>query len=209
VVVVDDGSAAEEDVVLREIAADRRVTILTKANAGLGAARNSGIAVSSGPYVVPLDADNRLAPTFVERCLEVLERRPDLEYVTTWSRYVEEDGTPFPDDGTGGWQPLTNDTAFLDRRNVAGDAVALFRRRVFDDGLLYDPELTSYEDWYLYLRMRDRGRFGLTIPERLFDYRVRASSMLRAVDDRADRRLLDEMRARRREQEVEWCPWNA
>lgn len=209
VVVVNDGSFDGEDEVLAELAADPRVSVVTKANAGLGAARNTGIAVSTGPYVVPLDADNVLAPTFVARCLSLLDARPDLEYATSWSRYVREDGTPFANDGSGGWQPMTNDSPELDRRNVAGDAVALIRRRAFDDGLLYDPELTSFEDWFLYLQMRDRSRYGVAIPERLFDYRVRSTSMLQQVDEAAHRRLAAEMQARRREKEVEWCPWNA
>ena len=43
---------------------------------GLGAARNFGITQARGRYVLPLDADNMIEPTFVERCVEVLEADP-------------------------------------------------------------------------------------------------------------------------------------
>ncbi|MDX8151647.1 glycosyltransferase [Patulibacter brassicae] len=209
VVVVDDGSTDPGDAVLGCLAERDRVTVLTKAGAGLGAARNTGVRASLGDFVVPLDADNLLGPTFVERCLDVLMRREDLEFVTSWSRYVDEAGQPFRAGPDEGWQPLSNDPAILAERNVAGDAVALLRRRIFDDGFFYDEELTSFEDWFLYLRLRDAGRRGIAIPERLFDYRIRPDSMLRTQGEPAAERLMAEMRARRRELEVEWCPWNA
>src|SRR5205823_2987268 len=69
VILVNDGSLLEEDWVIAELASRYPITVVTQVNSGLGAARNFGISQARGEYVVPLDADNVLEPTFVERAL--------------------------------------------------------------------------------------------------------------------------------------------
>ena len=127
--------------------------ILTSVNAGLGAARNLGIPQSTGRYVLALDADNVLAPDFVERAVEILEeqvRRPPTYVVVAVRRRV---GTPFAGWDLG-YEPLGNFAALNAKRNVAGDAMALMRRSLFDAGYGYSEELTSFEDWLLYRRLQ-------------------------------------------------------
>ena len=83
------------------------MVVVTQMNQGLGAARNFGVLQSRGRYVFPLDCDNIAEPEFVARCVEILERRPEVAYVTSWSRYIDEDGTPRPGPDLG-YQPLGN-----------------------------------------------------------------------------------------------------
>ena len=137
-----------------ELAERYRISVVTQPNSGLGQARNLGIELSRGRYVLPLDPDDVILPSFVERCVEVLERRPELAYVTAWSEYIDERGRPLD---AGGYRPLGNTVASLERENLAGSAMALFRRRLFERGLRYSPDLTSYEDW-LHLSRAARRR---------------------------------------------------
>ncbi len=203
VIVVNDGSFAEEDWVLAELAAEYPLTVLSQTNAGLGAARNFGITQSRGRYVLPLDADNMLEPTFVERTLELLEAEPAVAFATSWSRYIDEGGAFLVEPNTG-FQPIGNRSSMIETENVAGDAVALYRRWLFDAGFDYDRELTSYEDWDLYRRLARAGHFGVVIPERLFRYRVRENSMIRQLGFRHVVRLSEEMAGGLREREVRW-----
>ena len=155
IVLVNDGSFEEEDLVVAEVAGRLPVVVVTQMNQGLGAARNFGVLQSRGRYVFPLDCDNLVEPEFVARCVEVLERRPEVAYVTSWSRYIEPDGTPRPGPELG-YQPLGNQAALIAEQNVAGDAAAVIRRRLFDSGFRYSEELTSFEDWHLYRELRER-----------------------------------------------------
>jgi glycosyltransferase involved in cell wall biosynthesis len=202
-IVVNDGSLREADAVLWAALERPGVSVVTQANAGLGAARNFGLSQATGRYLLPLDADDTIDPTFVARCVRALEADPALAYVTTWVEYMDEDGEVFSDE-LGGYMPLGNFARLMDRNNVAGTCSAVFRREVFADGLRYSQDLTSYEDWFLYWELRDRGRLGAIIPERLFRYRVRRSSMVREIGSPQVGVLFDEMRAHKRERDLRW-----
>ena len=203
VIVVNDGSTRPDDEVLAELAARFPIRVLTQENAGLGRARNAGIAQSRGPYVLPLDADNMLRPGFIRRCLEILEREPDVAYATTWSQYVDEHGQGW-DGIDSGYQPIGNYSPAALGDNIAGDGTAVIRRRIFDLGHWYSPDLTSYEDWQFYRELHRARLFGRVIPERLLLYRVRKESMVREVGLREHGRLFGEMNAHLREKEMAW-----
>jgi glycosyltransferase involved in cell wall biosynthesis len=202
-VLVNDGSFEDDDWVLAELSARDPIVVLSQMNSGLGAARNFGISQTHGRYVFPLDADNLAEPEFVARCVAVLEEHPELAYVTSWSRYIEDTGElrPGPDLG---YQPLGNWSRLVSEDNVAGDAAALIRRSVFDAGFAYSDELTSYEDWHFYRELARAGQFGAVIPERLLRYRVHEQSMLANIGMMRRERLEGEMKALLRENEVQW-----
>ena len=50
-----------------------------------------------------------------------------------------------------------NRSTLVREQNVAGSAVSLFRRELFERGFEYDPEFPSYEDWYLFRQLHDAG----------------------------------------------------
>jgi glycosyltransferase involved in cell wall biosynthesis len=209
-IVVNDGSRARADAEVLE-AAERSgsVRTLTQTNRGLGAARNAGIVQSRGRYVVPLDADNVIEPTFVERCLELLEADPALAYVTCWSHYIDENGArlAWPESGAPrGYQPLGNDTAWVETINTAGDALAMLPRRLFDLGFRYSLDVPIAEDWMLYRALRRAGRYGAVIPERLVGYRVRSDSMYQAGGYASLIRVQEEATAQLDEEAIAWTP---
>jgi glycogen synthase len=186
-IVVNDGSRAGGDAaVLGEAEARPAVRVFSQPNRGLGGARMAGIGQSRGRYVLPLDADNVIAPTFIERCVELLETDPGLAYVTSWSRFIDEKGEPQSHLGSGlprGYHPIGNETPLVEERNTAGDALAVLPRRLFDLGFSYSSEVPIAEDWMLYRALHRAGRYGLVIPERLIGYRVRSGSMYQASLD--------------------------
>jgi glycogen synthase len=200
ILIVNDGSLRAEDEALYNGPA---MTVLTQPNSGLSAARNLGIAQARGQYVLPLDADDMLDPRFVERCVEALERDPELAYVTTWVRYIDPAGMPLTGE-PGGYVPYGNWSRLLERNNVGGTCAALFRRRIFELGFAYSPDMTSYEDWLLYYDLQRAGHHGAVIPERLLQYRVRPDSMMRTDGKPMTQVIFDEIRAHMLENEMQW-----
>jgi glycogen synthase len=203
ILIVNDGSLRAEDHVVYDIAEEFGARVITQVNSGLGAARNMGISQSRGRYVVPLDADDTIAPEFVGRCVEPLERDPSLAYVTSWVEYMDPDGRTVSDDD-GGYVPFGNWSGLIERNNVGGTCTAVIRRSLFESGFAYSNDLTSYEDWLLYLELHRAGRHGAVLPERMIRYRVRDTSMMRTVGAPRLARLYDELRAHQRELEISW-----
>ena len=74
----------------------------------------------------------------------------------------------------------------------------------FDEGFAFDPELASYEDWDLFRELAAAGRFGRVVPERLYRYRIRRRSMIRALGVPEMRRHANQMHARERERRMRW-----
>lgn len=206
VVLVIDGSFGDADWAVAELSARLPVAVVAQVNQGLGAARNFGVGQTRGRYVLPLDADNLLEAEFVERCVGVLEASPQVAFVTSWSRYVDERGVE-RSGGDLGYEPLGNRAVrVLAEENVAGDAVAVIRRRVFDAGFWYSEELSAYEDWAFYRQLAAAGHFGVVIPERLIRYRVRSDSMQARTAQPNRQRLLAEIGAHIKENAMRWTP---
>src|SRR5262245_28434263 len=78
-VIVDDGSTEDRTRRLLDVAARRPgITVHRTDNRGPSHARNLAIERARGPYILPLDADDYLAPTFLARTVPVLDAHPDL-----------------------------------------------------------------------------------------------------------------------------------
>ncbi len=202
-IVVNDGSFRAEDEILLELEARYELTLVAQPNSGLGAARNLGIELSHGEYVLPLDADNVLEPEFVARCVWALESDPEIAYVGSWLRYIDERGQPWK--GTEeGLSPIGNSSRAVDSLNLAGDACAVFRSSIFRSGLAYSTDVAGFEDWALYREMRRRGMIGHVIPERLIRYRMRADSMMRSLSSPREAWIRQAIEAHLAETAVQW-----
>lgn len=200
--IVNDGSFDLEDEVLEKLAGDRRVRVVTQLNRGDLAARELGIHLSQGEYVLMFDADNVLEPEFVARALTMLQKDPELAYVTAWLRFFDAEGI----DLGQGYAPLGNRVLRDEEENWDGDTSALIPRRVLDDlSPIYPEQGAIHGDWQLYRRLRARDAYGAVIPERLIRYRVHPQSLLRAHDRALHRRSWEEARDARKLTETRWA----
>lgn len=68
IICVDDGSCDNSLDILKEYAAkDRRFTVMHQPNSGAAVARNNGIKIATGDYLLILDADDYFDLTFIEK----------------------------------------------------------------------------------------------------------------------------------------------
>lgn len=175
-VVVDDGSTdAASRALVDSLESAVGVRVVRQANQGLPSARNAGLAAARGELVLPVDADDLLSPTFVEKAVGALSADAGLVYATALVGYFRDD----PSRRFGGWVPLGLHRDLLPVHNCAGCCMAVFRRGAVLEAGCYARELTSYEDWDLYCALAERGWRGVVIPDFLLHYRIRADSLLR------------------------------
>lgn len=170
VIVVDDGSTDDSLEVAHRLAAECAgppVRVVHQKNQGLPGARNAGIAEARGEFVCCLDADDRLSTTYLERCVEALDRDSSASIAFGVQQNFGESDARF-DNGS-------YDFARLCRNNLMS-VCAVYRRRAWVEVGGYNP-MTSYEDWDFWIGCGEHGHFGIHVPEALWYYRVRAGSM--------------------------------
>lgn len=91
VILVDDGSPDHCPEICDTWAErDARVRVIHQKNAGVSAARNAGIKVAAGKWIVFLDADDTMAPTAVEAAMKLAEE--NACDTVCWNCYKECDG---------------------------------------------------------------------------------------------------------------------
>jgi glycosyltransferase involved in cell wall biosynthesis len=185
VVIVNDGSFEPEDDVLENLTADPRVRVVNQLHRGDLTARNLGLRLAGGEYLLMFDADNVLEPEFVTKALAMFRERPELAYVTCWLRFVDPSGEELGE----GYAPLGNRVLSSEEENWDGDTSALLSRRALD--LLrppFAPDGPMQGDWLLYRRLRALGEYGAVIPEQLVRYRIRPRSLLRELEEGLQKR---------------------
>ena len=170
-IVVDDGST--DDRTSKEMDRLRAdgIRVIRQENKGLAAARNAAIAASTGEYILPLDADNRLRPAYIEHGIRILDTNPQVGVVYGDAEYI---GT-----SAGLWHVGPFDSGRLLEWNYI-DACAVYRRSVWEQSGGYDGTMPvqGYEDWDLWLGALEHGWQFAYVDEILFDYRVVPNSMI-------------------------------
>jgi glycosyltransferase involved in cell wall biosynthesis len=171
IVIVDDGSTDATAAVAEGLIAahpDRRIRLLRQANMGVAAARNNGIVASTGRYILPLDADDVLLPSMLERTVGLLEAEPGVAIAyTDYAQFGAADRRI----STGLW-----DLEALAWANQLGIS-ALYRREVWAATGGYNPNMRhGYEDWDFWIGAAEHGFTGRRIPEPLWRYRVKGGS---------------------------------
>lgn len=184
IIVVDDGSTDDTAEIAAHAAGhDARIRLIQKQNAGLAAARNTGLANAWGAFISPLDADDLWHPTKIEKQM-VAMRSADASVglVTCWGRAIDEKGKVLFDLARMHDAPTL---AHFVLRNFSPNGTALVRRASAEAAGGYDEALaargaTCCEDLKFNLAVAER--FGVAmVPEYLMAYRMRPGSMSTAT----------------------------
>lgn len=179
IIVVNDGS----DDNTTEVAEKYPVKLIVQPNKGLAAARNSGIRFATGDYILPLDADDKIDPHYLEKTVGL----GDFVGVGT-----QEFG-----ESTRTFVPIENPTLedFIAYNRVT--CCSLYKRAIWEQLGGYDEEMKlGYEDYDFNLRTAAAGVKIITIPDILFHYRVKKESMItetRKHHDKLMKYMLDKL----------------
>lgn len=184
VTVIIPYSAEHEALSARAVASVRAQTVKCEGMAifdrerrGPGYVRNRGLARVTTPYVVFLDADDWLEPTFVERALKAIQ--PNRYVYTDW--YESGDIKRAPDKAWcgGTWHVITTLIPTEMAKAVGG----------------FDESLPGAEDTDFYLKLTTRKWCGIRLPEPLFHYGAegaRARAFKAGPDEKRVMQLISE-----------------
>ncbi|QIZ76355.1 glycosyltransferase family 2 protein [Ferrimonas lipolytica] len=188
VICVNDGSL-DNSIELVEQYRDPRIHIIHQPNAGLSAARNTGINHSRGEFVALLDADDFWLPTKLAKHFRHLTQNPLIDISYSASEFVDSKGKPM---GIGQNPRLRNiEAEHIICRNPVGNGSAAVLRHAFLQRFqepayssapirteYFDESLRQSEDIEFWLRSAlDMNAQFEGIAEPLTCYRVNASGL--------------------------------
>lgn len=172
IIIVNDGSPDDTSEVARQLIAiypKYRITLIEKPNGGLSDARNAGIRVSRGKYILPLDADDKLHPQMIEKTLSILKSNSSIDIVYTNLQQF----------GVSNYTVITTD--FDLNKLIHSNQLnycSLYRREIWDAVGGYNKNMIyGYEDWDFWIACGEKGYVARYLPEALFFYRVKEVSM--------------------------------
>ena len=178
-IVVNDGSTdTSADVIAQYCHRDPRITSVAQGNLGPGGARNTGLAVARGEFVVFLDADDLLLPTMLERMVARIAR--DASIAVAHCGWIFSD----PDARDLSWVVRASAEGALFDHLAHGNLFPchslMLRRSLFAVTGDFDASLWHADDWDLWIRVARTGaRFG-SVPPPLVVYRMRPTSRSRS-----------------------------
>ena len=187
VVIVNDASTDNSLEVATKYAAqypNKIRVICNPVNLGLAATRNVGIAHSVGEFILPLDSDDKIFPTYLEKT--VSQMSDGVAVVGTWMQ-MEFDGTtaePVKIGHLGSSYPIFAPTR---EQILTGNSIAvcsLIRRTALAEAGGYPEDFKKgSEDWCMWAGIVCSGHWEIKIVEEyLFRYRIHAASMCRGAN---------------------------
>ncbi|NQU36953.1 MAG: glycosyltransferase [Actinobacteria bacterium] len=171
IVVWDDGSTDPETAALLSELKGPNISVFRAQNQGVVGARNSATARSRGRFIVFLDPDDALEPTYFEKAFLTFVRFPHADVFVPATRVIDVDTSEEVI-----WYPSHFTERNLAYSNHAPIASA-FRRRVWDAvGGMSSHMDHGYEDWAFWRAVAGHGFKGVTFHEPLFRYTYSAES---------------------------------
>src|SRR5688572_4652758 len=160
-IIVDDGSTDNT----REVSAqfckqDGRFNYFYQANAGLSAARNTGLYNASGQYIQFLDADDKIEAEKLRSQVAYFLDHSQVDILYGDVTYFSGENRPMTQSLNGdnkAWMPQLSgkgrkELKRLIRNNIMAVNCALVKRHLFNSVGYFDEQLKALEDWDFWIR---------------------------------------------------------
>jgi len=183
IIIVNDGSTDEQTLELFKLIESEGYFVLHQENQGLATARNNGIALAKGKYIIPLDSDNQLTKEYMSTAIDIMEKDNEIDIVYGNAEYFGEK--------TGCWKNQSfNVEKMLFSNHI--DACAVYRKKVWKDvdGYSHDMPYMGCEDWNFWLKAYSKDKSFYYLDETCFRYRVLSDSMIRTVAEDFHEKIL-------------------
>jgi len=169
IIIINDGSNDEFTNKKLENYSRPNTQVITTANQGLSLARNTGIKMAQGKYILPLDADDKIHPEYLSKAINIIDSSENIGIV-----YAK---TEFIDALTGVWDlPLFSFPEILLKNSIV--CTSFFRKSDWTKVGGYNKNMIyGYEDLDFWLSIIELGRETVFIPEVMFYYRKKFNEL--------------------------------
>lgn len=167
-IIIDDGSDDEKTINIINNIKDERIKILHTNHLRPAGARNFGISQAHGKYILPVDSDDKIEPSYIEKAVNIIESEEQIGVV-----YCEAD---LFGEKSGKWELPSYSFEKMILDNIVF-VTALFYREDWEKvGGFNTQMLAGMEDYDFWLAVLALDREIYQIPEILFHYRIKPVS---------------------------------
>ena len=193
-IVIDDASPDNTQEVIQPYLKDPRIKLITNPiNLHVSETRNMGILASQGQYILPLDADDRLAPEALQMMVDTLEKDRSINIVSG-ILYLFRDGD-WDNYASNGWPNNADYELQITGYNRLPYA-SMFRKKVWEQVGGYRRRIRiGIEDGDFWTRALSYGHKAIILEKPTLLYTLRENSLRNANPDGVDAWL-------------SWFPWS-
>lgn len=171
VIIVNDGSNERQTLtVLASLAGTKSIKIINLSNGGAARARNQGIKQAKGEYICCLDADDKLHPDYLSKCMAVFLSRGDATNLGIVSSDYRCFGQSREYVQVSDYNPIA--LAACGQLHVS----SVFKKSCWSQVGGYWQQIAGHEDWEFWLRLVAAGFTWQVVKEPIFYYRRRRNS---------------------------------
>lgn len=152
-----------------------------KENSGVAHARNVGIMMARSEYILCLDADDMIAPTYLEKAKNIFDTYKNVGLVSSGLKAI----------GDEHWEWIPKDKLNIREmlENSPLHTASCFRKSLSIKAGMYDEDMRGYEDWNHWISIAKLGCDVRVIPEKLFYYMTRADSKVKTSNKNVEQLL--------------------
>lgn len=175
-IIVDDGSTDHNSIEYLENVKkiDTRIHVYRKENEGLAKGRDYAIKYANTNYILPLDADDLIEPTYIETLYWAMEENKEAAWAFTnslgFGKYIYLMDQPF-------------DSERMKTENHITATALIRKEKILQLGGYGVAKRYVNEDWHLWLRMLANKEYPIQITYYGFWYRRREQSLLTQIND--------------------------
>lgn len=183
VIVINDGSTEDTDVFTT--LNYPKTKIIHQENKGLVSARNTGISVATGEYILPLDADDKIKPIFLEKAVAILDNNPNIGIVGGKTEFFGiKDGV---------WDLEPYHFPDILKRNYLVCS-CMFRRSDWEKVGGYNPNMIyGLEDWDFWLSLIEMGKKVHQFEDVFLCYRQHQTSMITELKKARAKKMIEQV----------------
>ncbi|WP_433779210.1 glycosyltransferase family 2 protein [Flavobacterium anhuiense] len=173
-IIVNDGSPDNtKEIAQKWLAKDSRFKYVKKENGGLSSARNYGINIAIGKFILPLDADDRIGSEYLEKSIAVFKKE-------SWTKLVYCKAEKFGAESAV-WNLPEFSLDSLGYFNMIFCS-ALYRKSEWEKVGGYDVNMIyGLEDWEFWIAILKNGGGVKQLDYIGFYYRIKNNSMIREL----------------------------
>ena len=184
-ILVDDGSPDDSGRICDDYAkGDNRIKVVHKVNGGISSARNAGLEVAKGEWIMHVDGDDWIEPDMIESLIEAAQITGADMVIGDFVKYGPSAGyNKLPTWSSDKKKSMTNYIAYV-MTTIWG---SIAKRSLYADHSLKSPDGISYcEDFHLIVRLCHFANKIVNVHRPFYHYRYRPTSIMSNMNGKTE-----------------------